>query len=107
MKKKCSICGRETNKTHNIYGYKCVCDKHYQQIIKHKKPLDNIPRTNNDLNDYVIIGDTAIFNLYNLKNIKIGEFVIDREDLKKVKYHKWRLSKDRVRTGSPSKNNER
>ena len=37
------------------------------QLLKHGKFLDNIQRTNNDLNDYVISedGKVVIFNLYN------------------------------------------
>ena len=38
--KKCSICGRETNVTYNLYGYKEVCSKHMHQIFKYGKPLD-------------------------------------------------------------------
>lgn len=103
MKKKCSICGRKTNRTYNLHGYKCICSKHMHQVLQHGKPLDSIARSNSDLNDYRIKKDIVYFNLYNQKNIKIDEFCIDLIDIEKVKYHKWRLSHNHVVTGLPSK----
>lgn len=101
--KQCSICGRKTNRTYNLYGYKTVCSKHMHQILKYGKPLDNIPRTVNDLNDYTTDGITATFNIYSQTGRKISEFIIDFEDLEKVKYHKWRLGHNHVLTGSADK----
>lgn len=106
MKKKCDICGRRTNRTHRLGGY-TLCSKHMHQLHKYGKFLDNIPRTNNDLNDYIIDGDIAIFNLYNQKNVKIGEFIIDKDDLHIVKYKKWRISHNHVVTGLPAKGTQR
>lgn len=105
--KKCSICGRETNRTTNLYGYKCVCSKHMHQILKYGHPLDDNPRTNNDLNDYTTNGIIATFNLYNQRNEKIGSFIIDFDDLEKVKYYKWRLSHSHVVTGQPEKKEQK
>lgn len=105
MKKKCEICGRETNRTHKLGGY-LLCSKHMHQLHKHGKFLDNNPRTNNDLNDYVVQNDIAIFNLYNQKNEKNGEFIIDLEDIEKVKYKKWRFSHNHVVTGLPAKHTQ-
>ena len=105
--KKCLICGRETNKTYNLYGYKGVCSKHMHQILKYGKPLDNNPRTTKDLNDYRIEGDIVIFNVYNQKNEKIDDFIIDLDDIEKVKYHKWRKSHNHIVTGLPAKGNQR
>lgn len=107
MKKRCEICGRETNRTHSLRGYKCVCSKHMHQIFKYGHPLDTIARTNNDLNDYTIIGEEVYFNLYNQQNLKIGEFIIDLDDIEKVKYHKWRVSHKHVVTGVPAQHNQR
>lgn len=107
MKKECTICGRKTNRTYNLHGYKCVCGKHMHQIMKYGKPLDSIARTNNDLNDYKIKKDIVYFNLYNQKNIKINEFYIDLIDIEKVKYHKWRMSGGHVITGLPSRGTQR
>lgn len=87
----CEQCGKECKKKIRYGGY-TLCSKHMHQLYKYGRFLDNIQRTNADLNDYIIEGDIVIFNLYNQKNIKIGEFIIDKEDLEKVKYKKWRLS---------------
>ena len=102
----CEICGREIFKKNRIGGY-TVCSKHMHQYYKYGKFLDNNPRTNNDKNDYKIDGDIAIFNLYNQKNEKISEFIIDKEDIEKVKYHKWRISHKHVITGLPSKGTQK
>lgn len=43
------------------------------------------PSTMREDNDYRIIGDEAIVNIYSLKGIKIAQTRIDRSDLKKIK----------------------
>ena len=60
----CDICKRPIKKKNRLGGY-CLCSKHMHQLHKHGKFLDNIQRTNNDLNDYTICSDgkTVIFNL--------------------------------------------
>ena len=103
---KCEVCGRETNRIHHLYG-KTVCPKHMHQLLQYGKCLDTIPRTNCDLNDYYILGETARFGLYNQKNEKVGEFIIDKEDLEKVKYKKWRYSHAHVVTGLPYKGEQK
>ena len=103
---KCDICGRESSKKIRLGGY-TLCSKHMHQLHKYGYFLDDNPRTNNDLNDYIIIDDIAVFNLYNQKNEKVGEFVVDVDDIEKVKYHKWRLSHNHVITGLPSAGTQR
>lgn len=99
----CDICGRTVKKKIRLKGY-TLCSKHMHQLLKYGKFLDNIQRTNNDLNDYKIKDDIAIFNVYNQKNIKVNSFIIDKEDLEKVKYHKWRIdTNNRIITGNSSK----
>ena len=102
----CEICGRKVNKKIRMGGH-TLCYKHMHQLHKYGKFLDNIPRTNSDLNDYVVSDGVAYFNLYNQKNEKIAAFVIDVCDIQKVKYHKWRLSHGHVVTGLPSKGQQR
>ena len=102
----CEICGRKVNKKIRMGGY-TLCYKHMHQLHKYGKFLDNIPRTNSDLNDYVVSDGVAYFNLYNQKNEKIATFIIDVCDIQKVKYHKWRLSHGHVVTGLPSKGQQR
>ena len=105
-KYECDICKRKLKKKYSLQGY-TLCAKHMHQLHKHGKFLDAIPRTNNDPNDYIIKGDIAIFNLYNQHNIKIGEFIIDAEDVDKVKYHKWRIGHDHILTGNHWKGKNR
>lgn len=102
-KLKCDQCGRKITKYYRIYGH-ILCSKHMHQIYKFGKFLDSNPRTNNDLNDYVIKDNIAIFNLYNQKNEKVAEFTINKRDISKIKYNKWRLSHQHVVTGSGTKN---
>lgn len=106
--KKCDVCNRETNRTYRLGGY-TLCSKHMHQYHKYGRFLDNIQRTNNDLNDYVVdeSSGVAVFNVYNQKNVKVSEFIIDLEDLPKVKYKKWRMSFNHVVTGLPSKGTQR
>ena len=104
--KKCDICGRETNRTHRMHGY-TLCSKHMHQLYTYGKFLDSNPRTNCDLNDYYILGKEVHFNIYNQKNEKVGEFIVDKDDIEKVKYKKWRYSHGHVVTGLPSKGTQK
>ena len=93
--KKCSICGRETNATYNLYGYKNVCSKHMHQILKYGKPLDDNPRTNKDLNDYRIEDNIAIFKVYSndqknkMNFVPKSQGVVKKapEKIDRLKYH--------------------
>lgn len=102
----CEICGRQVKKKIRLGGY-TLCSKHMHQLHKYGKFLDNIQRTNADLNDYVIDGNVVVFNLYGQNNVKNGEFMIDLEDLEKVRYRKWRLNHSHVITGLPYKGTQR
>lgn len=80
------------------------------QFHKYGKFLDDNPRTNNDLNDYWFDesnSEIVHFNLYNQKNELVDDFIVDKEDIEKVKYHKWRLSHGHVVTGLPAKGTQR
>lgn len=101
--KKCDICGRTGNRISKVCG-KWLCPKHRKQYKKYGKPLDTTPRTVHDLNNYIIReGKTAIFILYNQKNEPIDTFLVDVEELEKVKYKKWRLSRGQVVCGAKDK----
>ncbi|MBQ7665155.1 MAG: hypothetical protein IJS42_00405 [Synergistaceae bacterium] len=87
----CDICGREIFKKNRIGGY-TVCPKHMHQWFEHRRFLDNNPRTQNDLNEYRLREDgTVEFDCYDANSKVVGQFIIDREDLSKVRYHKWRI----------------
>lgn len=99
----CDQCGKEITKKNRVYGY-TLCSKHMHQLLNHGKFLDNNPRTQNDLNEYIIKDDIAIFDLYDgITSEKVDEFIIDKEDIEKIKYHKWRFSHSHVVTGLPAK----
>ena len=87
----CCICGRISHRKIKAYK-KCYCNKHYRQIKKYGKPLDDNPRTIYDRNEIRINGDIAIMNLYNKNAEKIDEVIIDTDDVNKVKYIKWKTS---------------
>lgn len=97
----CEVCKRESFKKIRYGGY-TLCSKHMHQLQKYHKFLDSNPRTQNDLNEYRVDKKEgiAIFDLYDKRQDKIGEFIIDLEDIEKVKYHKWRLSYGQVVTGN-------
>ena len=99
---KCDICGRECKKKISLQGY-TLCSKHIHQLLKYGNFQDNNPRTTKDLNEYRICGDTVVFDVYDQKLNKNGEFVIDLEDLDKVKRYRWRKSYGRIVTGNNSK----
>lgn len=104
---KCEICGREVNKKIRLGGY-TLCSKHMHQLQSHGKFLDNCPRSQNDLNEYIICGDTTFGGLYDgITSEKIDEFIIDTESLPLIKYHKWRFSHSHIVTGLPSKKTQR
>ncbi len=84
----CSICGKENTKLYSLRGYKDVCSKHMHQINKFGHPLDDNPRTTKDFNDYVVEGDIATFNVYNQRNEKVAEFMVDKSDIDLIKYKK-------------------
>ena len=102
----CSICGKENTKLYSLRGYKDVCSKHMHQINKFGHPLDDNPRTTKDFNDYVVEGDIATFNVYNQRNEKVAEFMVDKPDIDLIKYKKWRLnSLGYIVTGNCTKTN--
>lgn len=103
----CEICGRKINKKNYLGGY-VLCSKHMRQLHSHGKFLDTCPRTQNDLNDYQIEGEITYGGLYDgITSEQIDEFIIDTEDLSKVKYHKWRFSHSHIVTGLPAQKTQR
>lgn len=103
----CDICGREVNKKIRMGGY-TLCSKHMHQLHSHGKFLDNCPRTQKDLNEYIIKDEIAIGGLYDgITSEKINEFIIDAEDLPKIKYHKWRFCHNHIVTGLPAQKTQR
>lgn len=98
---KCDICGREYKKKIRYGGY-TLCSKHMHQLQHYKKFLDNNPRTVNDPNEYIIDKKNNVIRvfLYDRHQDKKGEFIVDIDDLNKIKGRRWRLSHGAVLTGS-------
>ena len=88
---KCDICGRPMSHKIKAHGY-VLCDKHYKQLKKYGRFLDNNPRTQKDKNEYHIHGDVTLIDLYDKTGNVVAQTIIDTEDLEKVKFTKWKLS---------------
>lgn len=103
----CDICGRESKRKIKLNGH-TLCKKHFRQFKKYGKFLDHNPRTRNDPNEYKIYVDAVFFDLYCERTLsKVAEFIIDLEDIEKVKYHKWVIRYGRIVTGFAKKGTER
>lgn len=89
---KCDICGREQEKLHTLKQLH-LCNKHYSQYQQYGKFLDNNSRTTYDLNDIIIDGNIAKIILRDTSQNIVGEAIIDKEDVIKIKPYKWRLNK--------------
>lgn len=87
----CKVEGCISN-TIRANGY---CSRHYYQINKYGKILDRINRDTNVIH----IKDTyAIIDLYDRIGNKIGETLIDLEDIPKVKSIGWHLTPNKRNT---------
>ena len=100
LEHKCDICGRPIKNKIRSHGY-TLCNKHYKQLKKYGKFLDNNPRTLLDKNEYHIDGDITYIDLYDNRCNVIAKAIIDTEDLNKVKYTKWKLSKSGYAMNTP------
>lgn len=96
---KCEICGRESNKKIRYGGY-ILCSKHMHQLQKYGEFKDNTERTQSDLNEFKIVDNMVVFDLYDTHQYKKGEFIIDLDDLELVRYHRWRASYGHIVSGS-------
>lgn len=88
---KCDICGRLSKNKLKIDHY-VLCKKHYNQYKKHHKFADNNPRNHTDLNEIRVINHIAYMDLYDANFNVIATTMFDVEDIKKVKYSKWKLT---------------
>lgn len=100
---KCDICGRLCNQKIKSNGY-TLCNKHYKQLKKYGRFLDNNPRTISDRNEFHMDGDIAYIDLYDKDCNVIARAIIDREDLDKVIYTKWKLSASGYAMNTPKFN---
>lgn len=96
----CNICGRKSFRA--IKAYKKIwCVKHYKQMKKYGRMLDDNPRTILDKNEIRICGKVAYMDLYSIKCGKVAEVKFDSEDVNKVRYTKWKLSNSGYAMNTP------
>lgn len=88
---RCCICGRQLFRKIKSHG-KVYCKKHYHQLKKYGKPIDNNPRTILDRNEIIIEGNVAHIKIYDAHCNHIATTIIDAEDVSKIRYTKWKLS---------------
>lgn len=87
----CEQCGRLLNRKIKAYGH-VYCYKHYHQMKKLGKFLDDNPRTTYDRNEIHIVDDTAYVYVFDKYCNHIATGVCDAEDVPKIRYVKWKLS---------------
>lgn len=100
MQHTCDVCGRKMFHKIKSHGY-VLCNKHYNQLKKYGKFLDNNPRTIYDRNHFEIKGDIAIIDIYDKDCNKIAETIVDAEDIDRVKNIKWKLSNSGYAMNTP------
>lgn len=79
----CPQCGRE------FFGRGTYCKKHYEQLRKYGKFLDNNPRTPKDLNEIITENGVTYLITYDKNNNPYLRFIIDEDDIPKIKNLKW------------------
>lgn len=68
----CPIC----NKVHTFVCKDNYCEKHYYQILRYGRVLDNSPRSIYDSNEYRVEGDTTYISVYDKRGVKLDKEVI-------------------------------
>lgn len=81
----CKACGK-INQT----AYKEYCKKHYMQLSKYGKILDNNPRTIWDKNEIRILDTHAEIDTYDELGNVLHTYLLDIEDILLLEGHKWR-----------------
>lgn len=97
---RCCICGRQLFRKIKSHG-KVYCKKHYHQLKKYGKPIDNNPRTILDRNEIIVDGKIARVKLYDSQCNHIATAIIDSEDVNKIRYTKWKLSSSGYAANTP------
>lgn len=71
-KRVCPVCGK-------VHTYGCkegYCEKHYYQLLRYGKFLDNSPRSIYDSNEYRTEGDITYISVYDKRGVKLDREVI-------------------------------
>lgn len=98
----CEQCGRLSKKKIRYGGY-TLCSKHMHQLQKYGRFLDNNPRSQKDQNEIRVHDAIAEVDVYRQDGDVETTFIIDAEDVDKVKYYRWRMSYGRIVTGNHTK----
>lgn len=90
----CDVCGRKLIYRKTLCQRKGLdlCAKHYGQLYKYGRILDRNPRSSKDPNEYHILGELTVMDIYDKNSEVIARTVFDTEDLDKVKDIKWALN---------------
>lgn len=96
----CEQCGRLSLRKIK-YNKHIYCNKHYKQIKKYGKCLDNNPRTILDRNEIHIVDEIAYIYLYDKNSNRIATGICDSEDVKYIWFIKWKLSKSGYMMNTP------
>lgn len=70
----------------------CMCEKHYQQMLRFGRTLDTNPRTIFDPNEIRIIGDVVEMDCYDNVGNVVATTVFDKEDIDIVLGQKWKTT---------------
>lgn len=83
--KVCPVC----SKVHNYCSKEGYCEKHYYQLLRYGKVLDNSPRSIYDPNEYRIEGDITYIYVYDKRGVKLPqEVIIDTKYLSNILKYK-------------------
>lgn len=96
----CNVCGRLTKHKIKAFG-KTYCYKHYRQQKRFGKTLDENPRTLYDRNECYIKGKICYVMIYDKECNHIATAKVDKEDLDKVRYIKWKKSANGYAMNTP------
>lgn len=86
----CKVCGKLCNehKSHEfVHG---MCRKHYEQVRRFGKVLDNNPRTIWDPNEIRVLSDHSEIDTYDEFGNVQYTYIIDTEDIPLLNNKKWR-----------------
>lgn len=89
-KEPCIYCGalRKSNcKIHDVW----MCRRHYEQLKKYGRLIDNNPQSLSDKNHIRIYEDHAEIELRNKYHEVVGYALIDLDDVDRCSLHKWYL----------------
>mgnify|MGYP000199194743 CR=1 FL=1 len=80
----CKVCGKPEVKAHGL------CVKHYNQLLKYGKTMDNNPRTVWDKNEIRVLNNYVEIDTYDQFGNVLVTYKIDIEDVPLLSNSKWR-----------------